>query len=105
MAESESPVYVIANLVVQDTDRYLKYEKGFFPVLKKFGGSFMTFDDKTITLEGAAPPPGRLVIFKFPSERAARDWHASPEYQEISEHRRAATDTQFVTIVHSLPSR
>jgi uncharacterized protein (DUF1330 family) len=104
MAEPESPVYIIANLVVEDADRYREYEKRFFPVLKKHGGSFLTFDDATITLEGDAPP-GRLVIFSFPSENAAREWYADAEYQKISEHRRAGTNTHFITLVHSLPPR
>ena len=53
----------------------------------------------------AAPPPGRLVLFSFPSEKAAKEWYADPEYQKISEHRRAGTTTNFLTIVHSLPPR
>ena len=62
------PVYMVANLEVDDAARYLEYEKGFFPILKKHGGEFLTFDDATSTLEGSAPPPGRIVIFRFPSE-------------------------------------
>jgi uncharacterized protein (DUF1330 family) len=98
-------VYLIANLVIKDAERYRLYEKGFFPILKKHGGSFLTFDDKILTLEGAAPPPGRLVIFRFPSESAAKAWYDDPEYQALCEHRRAATTLQFLTMVHELPAR
>ena len=28
-----------------------------------------------------------------------------PEYQAIAKHRRAGTDTQFLTMVHGLPAR
>jgi uncharacterized protein (DUF1330 family) len=99
------PVYMIANLEVVDADRYREYEKGFFPLLKKHGGSFVTFDDRIETLEGESPPPGRLVIFRFPSETAARGWYDDPEYQALSEHRRAGTKLQFLTMVHELPPR
>lgn len=102
---AETGVYLIANLVIQDADRYRQYEKGFFPILKKHGGSFVTFDDKTTTFEGEAPPPGRLVIFRFPSEAAAKAWYDDPEYQALSEHRRAATSLKFLTMVHELPAR
>ena len=88
---SDVPVYMVANLVVDDAQRYREYEKGFFPLLKRHGGDFVTFDDATATLEGSSPPPGRLVIFRFPSEQAAREWYDDPDYQELSEHRRAAT--------------
>ena len=38
-------VYMVVNLDIKDQDTYLKYEKGFFPILKKHGGEFITFDD------------------------------------------------------------
>ena len=38
-------VYMIANLKIEDAETYRKYEKGFFPILKKHGGSFITYDD------------------------------------------------------------
>lgn len=102
---SDRPVYMLANLVIEDPDRYRQYEKGFFPILKRHGGTFLTFDDETVTLEGAAPPEGRLVLFHFPSEAAARGWYDDPEYQALSEHRRAGTRMAFLTMVHELPPR
>ena len=102
---SDPAVILLANLVIEDADRYREYEKGFFPILKRHGGSFVTFDDQSVTLEGTAPPQGRLVIFRFPSEAAARDWYDDPAYQALSEHRRAGTKLAFLTMVHELPPR
>lgn len=102
---TDIPVYIVANFTIHDAATYRMYEKGFFPLLKRYGGEFVTYDDSTETLEGKAPPPGRIVIFKFPSEAAAKSWWADPEYQALSEHRRGGTDGQFVTLVHGLPSR
>ncbi len=102
---AEAGVTLIANLSVHDADGYKNYEKGFFPILKRHGGSFTTFDDKTETLEGETPPPGRIVLFRFPSEKAAKEWFADPEYQALSEHRRSATTLHFLTLVHDLPPR
>ena len=45
-------VYMVVNLEIEDKDTYLKYEKGFFPILKKHGGEFLTFDD-SFTFGGA----------------------------------------------------
>ena len=102
---ADAPAFMVANFTIQDADTYRKYEKGFFPILKKHGGEFFTFDDNSETLEGPDAPPGRVVIFKFPSEQAAKDWFADPEYQAISEHRRAGTTMRFLTLVHGLPPR
>ncbi len=102
---ADVPVYLVVNLHVEDQERYLQYEKGFFPILKKHQGKFVTFDDNIITLEGEAPPSGRIVIFSFPSEEAAQAWYNDPEYQTLSEHRRAGTKLKFLTMVHGLPPR
>jgi uncharacterized protein (DUF1330 family) len=102
---TETPVFMIVNLTVTDPDQYRSYEKGFFGFLKKYRGEFVTFDDKPITLEGETAREGRMIIFKFPSEQAAKDWYADPDYQALSEHRRAGTKLDFLTLVHGMPSR
>jgi uncharacterized protein (DUF1330 family) len=102
---TEQPVHVVANFTVQDATNYREYEKGFFPILKRHGGEFITFDDSSVTFEVAAPPEGRVVLFKFPNEDAATAWYNDPDYQALSEHRRAGTTLQFLTMVHSTPPR
>ncbi len=102
---SDVAVYMIANLVVHDADEYRKYEKGFFPILKRFGGEFLTFDDKHENLEGDSQLEGRVIIFKFPSEELAKQWYADEEYQTLSEFRRAGTTLKSLTMVHGLPPR
>ena len=102
---SDIAVYMIANLVVHNVDEYRIYEKGFFPILKRFDGEFITFDDNHQTLEGTAPTEGRVIMFKFPSEQAAKDWYNDDEYQALSEFRRAGTTLKSLTMVHALPPR
>ena len=43
---SDVPVYMVVNLQVSDAATYRVYEKGFFPLLKRYGGEFITFDDQ-----------------------------------------------------------
>jgi uncharacterized protein (DUF1330 family) len=96
---------MLVNLIVKDADAYRQYEKGFFPILRRYGGEFVTYDDAPDTLEGVAPRSGRMIIFKFPSEDMARQWYADPEYQALSEHRRVGTQLEFLTMVRGLPPR
>ena len=102
---SDVPVYLVGNFIVDDAESYRRYEKGFFPLLKRHGGEFFTYDDQHETLEGDAPRSGRIVMFKFPTEQQARDWWADPDYQALSEHRRAGTRLEFLTLIHGLPPR
>jgi uncharacterized protein (DUF1330 family) len=102
---ADIPVYAVVNLHITDAETYHKYEKGFFPLLKKYGGEFVTYDDQPLHLEGDAPREGRIIIFRFPSEQSAKDWYADDDYQAISEFRRAGTQMKFLTLVHGLPTR
>ena len=100
---SDVPVYMIAKLSIENAEQYRQYEKGFFPLLKRHGGEFITFDDNSETLEGASGRPSRVILFQFPSEEKARQWYDDPEYQALSEYRRAGTELEFLTLVHGLP--
>lgn len=102
---ADRPVFMIVNLQITDADTYLKYEKGFFPMLKKHGGEFVTFDDAPDTFEGDNPREGRIIIFKFPSEASAKAWYADSDYQALSEYRRAGTKLDFLTMVRTIPTR
>ncbi len=102
---SDAPAFVVANFTIHDADEYRKYEKGFFPILKRYEGEFFTFDDSTVHLEGEEPVEGRMVFFKFPSETAAKNWYADPDYQALSDYRRGGTKLKFLTLLHGLPPR
>ena len=80
----EVPVYVIANIVIKDPDTYKKYEKGFFPILKKYEGQFITYDDNIGQFEGSSEVSGRVILFCFPNENLADQWYSSDEYKELS---------------------
>jgi uncharacterized protein (DUF1330 family) len=73
--------------------------------LKKYQGEILTYDDHPIHFEGETLRDGRMIIFRFPSEQAAKYWYADVDYKTISDFRRAGTKTQFLTLVHGLPAR
>jgi len=98
------PVYLIVNVsAVTDKDMYRKYEKGFFRILKKYKGNFITYDDNPETLEGDSPRKGRMIIVSFPSEQTVKDWYNDPEYQALAEYRREGTKLEFITMVKGIP--
>ena len=101
---SDVKVYMLANLQIHDAEKYRLYEKGFFPILKKHEGEFITYDDNIVHVEGAKPMQGRVILFCFPSAKHADEWYSDPEYQAISEHRRSGT-TSTITRIKGLPPR
>jgi uncharacterized protein (DUF1330 family) len=52
---SNIPVYMVANLEIEDAAVYRIYEKGFFRIFKRHGGEFFTCDDFTENFEGCEP--------------------------------------------------
>ena len=102
---SEQKVFMIANLKINDKDTYKIYEKGFFPILKKYDGEFVTYEDSIETFEGSAPLEGRAISFSFPSPEKAREWFNDPEYQELAKNRRAAAELKNLSMIKSLPAR
>lgn len=68
---SDAPCFMIANFRIHDADTYRKYEKGFFPILKRHGGEFFTYDDDSDTLEGASPPRGHRHAVSHAGTRLA----------------------------------
>ncbi|MCX7179361.1 MAG: DUF1330 domain-containing protein [Proteobacteria bacterium] len=102
---ADTPVFIVVNLIVKDAAAYRQYEKGFFPILKRYGGEFVTYDDASHHFEGDAPRTGRMIIFKFPSEEKAKSWYADPDYQALSAHRRLGTKLEFLTLVRGMAPR
>ena len=96
------PVYVVANIVISDSAVYRKYEKRFFPILKKYQGQFITFDDNVKNNEGLTPLKGRTILFGFKNSDDAERWYSDPEYQALSEHRRNGTATNFLSFVKQM---
>ena len=101
---SDVKVYMLANLQIHDAEKYRLYEKGFFPILKKHNGEFITYDDNIVHIEGQTPMKGRIILFSFPSAKHADEWYSDPEYQAISEHRRNGT-TAVITMINGLAPR
>lgn len=93
--------YVIARVAIHDRAPYGRYAAAFLPVLQKYGGRLLVSDEHPEALEGEAD--GRkVVIMAFADKAAARAWADSPEYQAISEDRRAGSDA-IAVMVSSLP--
>jgi uncharacterized protein (DUF1330 family) len=95
-------VYIINNMTMRDRDAYQTYLRGFMPVFRKYGGTVLATQDDPVAVEGDWPYQ-RTVLLSVPSRELARLWMASPEYQQLAEHRRAGT-TSNVLFLDGLPA-
>ncbi|MCC7319397.1 MAG: DUF1330 domain-containing protein [Rubellimicrobium sp.] len=89
------PAYFICTMTIHDPETYRKYTDHTPATLARYGGRFLTRGDLVTTEEGPAFGE-RLVILEFPDRAAALAWHADPEYQRLSEFRRAASTGRMI---------
>lgn len=75
--------YILAEIDVKNPEPYQEYIAAVTPMVSKFGGAYIVRAGKNETREGT-PPSGRLVILKFPSFEAAKNFYDSAEYQAIA---------------------
>ncbi|HEY8292427.1 MAG TPA: DUF1330 domain-containing protein [Thermomicrobiales bacterium] len=89
--------YVIAQVDVNDPERYVEYRKMVPASVEAYGGKFIARGGNAEVLEGDKQLPGRLVIIEFESMERAKAWWASEEYHEAKALRQAtSTGTLFL---------
>ena len=89
--------YVIAHIDVTDPEAYRDYVAAVTPIVAKFGGEYVVRGGAAEFHEGE-PPGERVVVLRFPSVAAAKDWYHSEEYAPVRAMRQAAS-TSVQTIV------
>lgn len=90
-------VYAIAQLRFTHRDAYNRYRAAFMEVFQRYSGTLLAADEAPRVIEGEWDRD-KVVLMSFPDEAAFREWAESPDYQRISEDRRAGADTLVVLV-------
>ena len=90
-------VYAIAALKFTNRDAYNRYQAAFMEVFQRYSGTLLAADDAPRIIEGDWDRE-KVVLMSFPDEADFREWAESPDYQRISEDRRAGADTVVVLL-------
>lgn len=75
------PAYLVATVTITDPEKFSGYAKAIAGLSEKFGGEYIVRGPITEVLEGDIAPDQRVIVSKFPSAQAARDYIGSPEYK------------------------
>ncbi len=89
--------YIIAQIDIQDREKYAQYEAGFMDVFTSYKGKLLSVDENVSLLEGKWPAT-RTVLIEFPSKEEALAWYESEEYQSLAKHRFAASSADIVIV-------
>ena len=94
-------VYAVAQIAINDRDEYKKYEEGFMEAFLPHEGELLAVDDNAQVIEGEWPFT-RMVVLRFPDKQSFRDWYESDAYQQLLQHRLAAS-SGTVLLFDALP--
>ncbi len=84
------PAYVVAMMSIKDPETYREYTDRTPPIVKRYGGRFLTRGEPISSVEGEAYD-GRMVLLEFPSKSDIEAWYADPDYQNAMQFRHAAS--------------
>jgi uncharacterized protein (DUF1330 family) len=85
-----------------DEPTYAKYQQGAPSTLAAHGGTYLVRGGQVETLEGNWRP-NRVVVVRFHSVEAARNWWRDPTYSELKAMRQRSTTTNMI-LVEGLPN-
>ncbi len=89
------PAYLIANIRVNDAERYKAYVEAVPALIAKHGGRYRVRGGEAQVLEGAWTPD-RLVVLEFPDREAALAFYNDPDYAPYRSLRQSVTDSSVV---------
>jgi uncharacterized protein (DUF1330 family) len=89
--------YVVANVRIEDPERYEEYRSRVLPTIERYGGRFLARGGKAERLEGAYEP-ARMVILEFPGYEQAKAWYESEHYRPLIELRQSTSTGDLILI-------
>ena len=90
--------YLIVDVArIRDDNAYSRYRKQVSPGLVAAGGEYLARRGPIEVLEGTWKP-NRLVVVRFNTAAAARQWWASDEYAPLRKLRHESTDCNMVIV-------
>ena len=95
--------YVVAQITINDREKYAKYEAGFMDIFSRFAGQLLAVDESPQVAEGNWPHT-RTVLLQFPSLEDAQAWYQSSDYQALANHRWQASVAD-IAFIQGLPGQ
>jgi uncharacterized protein (DUF1330 family) len=89
--------YLILDIDVHDPVAYEAYKRDVPRVVAKHGGEYLARGGPAEVIEGSWVPR-RVVLFRFPSRQAIREFTQDPEYQPLKAIRLKASTANIVAV-------
>ena len=90
-------VYLIANIELNDPDRYKEYVEHAPALIAKHGGKYRVRGGAARVLEGDWSP-SRFIVLEFPSREAAMAFYDDPDYAPFKRLRQSIARTGLILV-------
>ena len=80
------PAYLIAEIVVTNSEGFKKYGEAVPATIEKYGGKYLVRGGDVVPMEGHWTPE-RVVVLEFPNLTTLKKWYNSDDYQNIIKFR------------------
>ena len=98
IAQEPMSAYLIIDVTgIHDEPTYATYRSQVSSGLRAAGGTYLARGGAIDVLEGDWRP-GRVVVVRFESTEAARQWWTSGEYEHLKRMRQASTTTNAILV-------
>jgi uncharacterized protein (DUF1330 family) len=87
-----SRALIVATIRFTDKERYDRYASEFPAVFQDSGGAVLAAAEEPLQISGSPSGVEKIVVLRFESEDAARNFLNSPEYLRIAEDRDAGAE-------------
>ncbi|HYF16230.1 MAG TPA: DUF1330 domain-containing protein [Ramlibacter sp.] len=94
---TQAPAFVLIDVEVRDGPAFGRYVQGHMPGMREAGGQFLAAGGRLEVVEGDWTPR-RVVIHRWPSAQAFRQWYDSPGYRPWRDIRHGAARTDVALV-------
>jgi|JI10StandDraft_1071094.scaffolds.fasta_scaffold17962_4 uncharacterized protein (DUF1330 family) len=91
------PGFSVVDIDVRDAEPFSRYVQGHMPSLAAAGGQFLAAGGRIEVIEGQWRPR-RVILHRWPSTQAFRDWYASEAYRPWKELRHSASSANVALV-------
>jgi len=89
------PVYLIANVKVNDDGWLPDYAAKVHEIVHKHGGKYLSRSANITTVEGNAPDTTVIALLEFPNAAAVQAFAEDPAYAPYGQARQAGSQSDF----------
>ena len=90
--------FIVSETTISDPSWVSAYVKNVEPLVRRFGGEYISRAADVTILEGTGAPPHFYSLLSFPTKEAAEEFYNCDEYKPYKEARQSGADCRMLLV-------